>query len=106
MDAKEKRKQYYLDNKERIKERNKQYYHDNKEVRQEYNRNYWSINGHMYIEQQKKTVDHKKVYLKYEEYHEEYNKKYSTGIHQKYVHKFYNLNIQDNVKKDIIVYFN
>ena len=106
MDAKEKRKEYYEKNKERIKERNKQYYHDNKEVRQEYNRNYWSINGQKYIEQRKNTVDHKTVYLKYKEYHKKYNLKNASEIHQKYVHKFYNLNIYNNDKKDIIVYFN
>ena len=34
MDIKEKRKQYYIDNRERILERNKKYYHDNKDERQ------------------------------------------------------------------------
>ena len=99
MDAKERRRQYYLDNKERIKEKNKQYYHDNKEVRQEYNRNYWSINGQKYIEERKKSAEYKK-------YHEKYKAKNASEIHQKYVHKIYNLNIYNNDKKDIIVYFN
>ena len=31
MDIKEKRKQYYIDNRDRILERNKKYYHDNKD---------------------------------------------------------------------------
>ena len=56
MDAKERRRQYYNDNKERIKEKNKQYYHDHKEVRKEYNQNYWSIHGYKYIEQRKKST--------------------------------------------------
>ena len=34
MDSKEKRKQYYIDNRDRILERNKKYYHDNKDERQ------------------------------------------------------------------------
>ena len=34
MDAKEKRKQYYLNNREKILEKSMQYYHDNKEERQ------------------------------------------------------------------------
>ena len=33
MDIKEKRKQYYIDNRDRILERNKQYYYDNREER-------------------------------------------------------------------------
>ena len=33
---KEKRKKYYLDNRERILERNKKYYYDNIEIRKEY----------------------------------------------------------------------
>ena len=35
MDSKEKRKQYYIDNRDRILERNKKYYHDNKDERQD-----------------------------------------------------------------------
>ena len=31
MDIKERRKQYYIDNRDRILERNKKYYHDNKD---------------------------------------------------------------------------
>jgi len=31
MDAKEKRKQYYLNNRDKILEKSKQYYHDNKD---------------------------------------------------------------------------
>ena len=37
MDSKEKRKQYYIDNRDRILARNKQYYYDNREERQKYN---------------------------------------------------------------------
>jgi hypothetical protein len=43
-EKKERRKQYYLDNRERILEKNKKYYYDNIEIRKEYNRNYWEIN--------------------------------------------------------------
>ena len=60
MDIKEKRKQYYIDNRDRILESNKQYYHDNKEERQKYNYEYWSINGHKYIEEKKKERDIKR----------------------------------------------
>ena len=99
MDAKERRRKYYLDNIDRIKERSKQYYYDHKQVCQEYNRNYWSIHGYKYIEQRKKSTEYKK-------YHEKYKVKNSSEIHQKYVHKIYNLNIQNNNKKELIVYFN
>ena len=51
MDIVEKRKQYYIDNKERIKAKNKKYYHDNKAERQLYNRHYWALHGHKYVKQ-------------------------------------------------------
>ena len=60
MDIKEKRKQYYIDNRDRILERNKQYYYDNREERLKYNYEYWSINGHKYIEERKKERDTKR----------------------------------------------
>ena len=50
MEIIEKRKQYYNDNKERIKASNKKYYHDNKAERQIYNREYWALHGHKYIQ--------------------------------------------------------
>jgi hypothetical protein len=34
MDVQEKRKQYYIKNRDKILEKSKQYYHDNKEERQ------------------------------------------------------------------------
>ncbi len=44
MKKKERRKQYYLDNRERILEKNTKYYYDTIEIRKEYNRNYWELN--------------------------------------------------------------
>ena len=41
MDITERKKQYYIDNKERIKEKALKYYYDNKEKRIEYNKGYW-----------------------------------------------------------------
>jgi hypothetical protein len=55
MNIKEKRQQYYIDNRDRIIERNKQYYYDNLEERKKYNYEYWSVNGHKYIEERKET---------------------------------------------------
>ena len=60
MDIKEKRKQYYIDNRDRILQRNKQYYYDNIEERQKYNYEYWSVNGHKYIEERKEKRKNKK----------------------------------------------
>jgi DNA-directed RNA polymerase beta' subunit len=51
----EKSKQYYHDNKDKILEKSKQYYHDNKEERQKYNNEYWALHGHIYM--QKRSVD-------------------------------------------------
>ena len=67
MDKKEKRKQYYLDNRNKIIERNKQYYYDNREERLKYNYEYWSVNGHKYIEERKKV-----------RYNKRYNRKFKT----------------------------
>jgi hypothetical protein len=58
-EKKERRKQYYLDNRERILEKNKQYYYDNIEIRKEYNRNYWEINKDKYLERRSKNAEYK-----------------------------------------------
>ena len=55
MDIKEKRKQYYIDNRDKIIERNKQYYYDNIEEKQKYNAEYWSLNGHKYHKKRKEN---------------------------------------------------
>ena len=60
MDIKEKRKQYCINNRDRIIERNKQYYYDNLEERKKYNYEYWSVNGHKYIEERKEKRKNKK----------------------------------------------
>ena len=60
MNIKEKRQQYYIDNRDRILQRNKQYYYDNIEERQKYNYEYWSVNGHKYIEERKEKRKNKK----------------------------------------------
>ena len=61
MNIKEKRQQYYIDNRDRIIERNKQYYYDNLEERKKYNYEYWSVNGHKYIEERKEKRKNKKI---------------------------------------------
>ena len=65
MDIKEKRKQYYIDNRDRIIERNKQYYYDNKEERQKYNNEYWALHGHKYIEKRNSDENIKERRKKY-----------------------------------------
>ena len=49
MDITERKKQYYIDNKERIKEKALKYYYDNKEKRIVYNKGYWDLHKHKYI---------------------------------------------------------
>ncbi len=66
MDSKEKRKQYYIDNRDKIIERNKKYYHDNKDERQKYNYEYWSVNGHKYMEERKEKRKEKRKNLKFQ----------------------------------------
>ncbi len=50
MDPKEKRKQLYIDNRDRILEKVKQYYNDHKEERQKYYNEHWALNGQKYVE--------------------------------------------------------
>ena len=73
MDIKEKRKKYYIDNRDRIIERNKQYYYNNIEERKKYNNEYWSIHGHKYVEKRSNDNEHKskhnQYYRKYRERH-------------------------------------
>ena len=88
------RKEYYENNKERIKEKNKQYYHDNKAVRQEYNRNYWATHGQKYVEQRKTTIDHKAKYQNLKQYHKEYNIINSEKISENY----YKINVIKSVR--------
>ena len=57
MDIKEKRKKYYIDNRDRINERNKQYYYDNIEERQRYNTEYWSVHGHNTLKNEVLTMN-------------------------------------------------
>ncbi len=60
MDIKEKRKQSYLNNRDRILPMNKKHYYDNREERQKHNYEYWSVNGHKYIEKRKEKRKYKK----------------------------------------------
>jgi hypothetical protein len=57
MDIKEKKKQYYIDHRDKILEKSKQYCHDNKEERQKYNQDYWALHGHIYM--QRRSIDQK-----------------------------------------------
>ncbi len=54
MDINAKRRQYYLNNRNRILEKSKQYYNVHKEERQKYNNEYWSLNGHIYVQKRTK----------------------------------------------------
>ncbi len=62
MDINEKRKRFYLNNKDEILTHSKQYQYDNRlarlqynydniDVRKNYNNEYWALHGYKYIEQ-------------------------------------------------------
>ena len=75
MDITERRKQYYIDNKEKIKAKNRKYYHDNKAERQVYNSNYWDLHKHKYLKQRSEDIIYKtNQRLYYQSYKE--NKKH------------------------------
>ena len=95
-DKTEKRKQYYLNNSDKILERNKKYYYDNKDERQRYNAEYWSLNGHKYVEKRRKDPDYVSKYTEYNKIYRERNKKVIPEN-----------NFLTSVKlNEIIVYFN
>ena len=105
MDIIEKRKQYYIDNKERIKIKNKKYYHDNKAERQIYNRDYWALHGQKYVKQRSEDTVYKANQRLYFE-------KYREGKKHIYTVDCINKNLQDiklkdaDKKPDLIVTFN
>ena len=74
MDSKEKRKQYYIENRDKIIERNKKYYYDNREERLKYNHEYWAINGHKYVEKRMKDPDYVSKYTEYNKIYRERSK--------------------------------
>ena len=68
------RKQYYLDNKEKMLKRSKKYYYDNIEIRKEYNRNYWDTHKEKYLLQRSNDTEYKtKHQLYYHNYRKERN---------------------------------
>jgi hypothetical protein len=93
---KEKRNQYYLDNRERILERNKKYYYDNIEIRKEYNRKYWDINKDKYLEKRSNDAEYKAKHRLY--YHNYYKTNHEVKVKD--------IPIHNNVTKSLTVYFN
>ncbi len=75
MDTTERRKQYYNDNREKIKERALRYYYDNKQKRIVYNKEYWDLHKYKYLQQRKEDIIYKaNQRLYYQNYKE--NKKH------------------------------
>ena len=81
---KEKAKENYIKNRDKLNERAKQYYHDNKEARQKYNNEYWTEHKHKYLEQRKKDTEYKN---KQKEYYEIYKSKPKVNIHHSKIYK-------------------
>ena len=57
MDVKEKRKQYYINNRDKLLTYSKKYHYDNSKEKRKYNQEYWSLNGHKYIEKRSKDIE-------------------------------------------------
>ena len=93
MDIIEKRKQYYIDNRNKLLQQSKQYYLDNKEVRQKYNREYWELNKYKYLKARSENNEYKMN-------HRIYNEKYRGK--SKYIYKD---NYFQPSQKDITVIF-
>ena len=57
---KEKAKQNYIKNRDKLNERAKQYYHDNKEARKKYNNEYWTEHKHKYLKERRKCSNERR----------------------------------------------
>ena len=102
MDIKEKRRQYYINNRDRILQLNKQYYYDNREERQKYNNEYWSLNGHKYV--QKRAKD-KNVKTGDKEYYNNNKQNYYNNNKEKQ-RQYYKIHYQKNKDKIKCLYYN
>ena len=102
MDVKEKRKKYYLENRERILQKNKEYYHNNKEARQEYNNKHWEEHKEKYLERRSKNAEYKTKHRLY--YHNYY--KIRDEIPEDTKLKMKDIEVHNNPKKELMVYFN
>ena len=56
---KEKSRENYINNRDKLNEKAKQYYHDHKEERKKYNSKYWEEHKHKYSEQRKHDIEYK-----------------------------------------------
>ena len=100
-EKKERRKQYYLENRERILEKNKKYYYDNIEIRKEYNRKYWETHKDKYLKQRSKDEEYK---TKHRLYYQTYYKERNLSIEKQI--KMNDITIYTNNSKELTVYFN
>jgi hypothetical protein len=62
---KEKAKQNYINNRDKLNEKAKQYYQDHKEARQKYNSAYWEEHKQKYLIQRRKDDGYKKRQKEY-----------------------------------------
>jgi len=100
MDVKEKRKQYYLENREKILKKNKEYYYNNKEARQKYNNKYWEEHKEKYLEARSKNNEYKtKHRLYYHIYYKEKQQLTNKKIQMK------EIVVHTNPNKNFTVYF-
>jgi hypothetical protein len=95
MDIKEKRRQYYINNRDRILQLNKQYYYDNREERQKYNNEYWSLNGHKYVQKRAKDQN---VKTSDKEYYNNNKQNYYDNNKEKQ-RQYYKIHYQKNKDK-------
>ncbi len=77
---KEKAKENYIQNRDKLNEKSKQYYHDHKEARQKYNNEYWAEHKSKYSEQRKYDREFKN---KQKEYYQVYKYRPKVNIDHK-----------------------
>ena len=71
MYKKEKAKQNYINNRDKLKEKAKQYYHDHSEERQKYNIECWTEHKHKYLEERRNDIEYKNKQKEYYEIHKD-----------------------------------
>ena len=74
---KEKAKQNYINNRDKLNEKAKQYYHDHKAERQKYNNEYWEEHKHKYLEKRKHDRGYR---MKQKEYYETYKDRPKVNV--------------------------
>ena len=95
------RKEYYLRNRDKILQQNKEYYHNNREERKKYNNQYWEEHKEKYMKARSKNNEYKTQHRLY--YHNYY--KIKDLVPDKKI-QMKEIKVHNNQNKNLTVYLN